>query len=465
MHSRKPLGKLSEEFLGASFGNLHLTKRLQKMAEAVMDHPSDSFPDIFNSDADLEGAYRFLGNPNVTWEKALSPHFESTTLRMKHSGTALVLHDTTDFQFSGDGDREGLGFINQTESQGFFGHFAFAVSADGSQVPLGTIGLSVLSRTGKPKRNNSSQSRLDPTKESLRWGKLVNDVEQRIAGRAEMIHVMDREADIYELLDELCAKGRRFVIRLCFDRRLSHAETFDKVSEALVGLPVFCEREVTLSRRTKYSAGRSKTRTHLARERRQAQLNFTATEVEIMRPNSVTAKYSKALKLNIVNVEELAPPEGEQKIQWKLLTTEPIETAEHVTKIVDIYRSRWVIEEYFKALKTGCNYEKRQLESLHTLLNALALFVPVAHRLLLLRTLSRTEPQISARLVLTARQIRVLSALPKLKLSQNPSVRESLLAIAQLGGHIRNNGDPGWLVIWRGYKKLLMYEIGWSAKK
>jgi IS4 transposase len=46
-----------------------------------------------------------------------------------------------------------------------------------------------------------------------------------------------------------------------------------------------------------------------------------------------------------------------------LYTSEPIDTAEQLLTIVDQYRSRWVIEEFFKALKTGCAFEKRQLES------------------------------------------------------------------------------------------------------
>jgi hypothetical protein len=47
---------------------------------------------------------------------------------------------------------------------------------------------------------------------------------------------------------------------------------------------------------------------------------------------------------------------------------------------VDCYRGRWTIEEYFKALKTGCQYERRQLETAHSLLNALAILAPVAWR-------------------------------------------------------------------------------------
>ena len=35
-----------------------------------------------------------------------------------------------------------------------------------------------------------------------------------------------------------------------------------------------------------------------------------------------------------------------------------------------------------------------------------------------------------------------------------------MLAIARLGGHIKNNGEPGWIVLGRGFQDLLLLEIG-----
>jgi hypothetical protein len=73
-------------------------------------------------------------------------------------------------------------------------------------------------------------------------------------------------------------------------------------------------------------------------------------------------------------------------------------------------------------------------------------------------------PQLPAACVLSDVQITILLALRPIKLPKTPTVREALLAIAAIGGHIKNNGDPGWLTLWRGYRKLLMYEIGWGLK-
>ena len=79
-------------------------------------------------------------------------------------------------------------------------------------------------------------------------------------------------------------------------------------------------------------------------------------------------------------------------VRWVLLTTLPVDSVEQVELVIDCYRRRWLIEEYFKAIKTGCAYEKRQLESSDTLLNALALFVPLLGVCSQLRYLARETP-------------------------------------------------------------------------
>lgn len=131
---------------------------------------------------------------------------------------------------------------------------------------------------------------------------------------------------------------------------------------------------------------------------------------------------------------------------------------------MDWYRTRWLIEEFFKALKTGCAYEKRQLTSLDTLLVALALLAPVAWQLLLLRHLASADPGASSALALTARQLQVLRASPVgAMLSPQPTTADALAAVARLGGHLRQNGPPGWAVLGRGMQKLLWMESGWAA--
>jgi 4-hydroxy-L-threonine phosphate dehydrogenase PdxA len=116
-------------------------------------------------------------------------------------------------------------------------------------------------------------------------------------------------------------------------------------------------------------------------------------------------------------------------------------------------------------LKTGCQYERRQLESAHSLLNALAVLAQVAWRLLLLRHLARHSPNRPATDALTSKQIEVLHAVAKRPIPERPTVKEAMLAVAGLGGHLPRNGDPGWLVLGRGMHDLLLLELGWRARE
>jgi len=43
---------------------------------------------------------------------------------------------------------------------------------------------------------------------------------------------------------------------------------------------------------------------------------------------------------------------------WSLITTEPIDIRAQIEFNVDAYRIRCGIEDFFKALKTGCQFER-----------------------------------------------------------------------------------------------------------
>jgi len=145
-----------------------------------------------------------------------------------------------------------------------------------------------------------------------------------------------------------------------------------------------------------------------------------------------------------------------------LVTTEPIDSVEQMFEVVDLYRTRWIIEEYFKSIKTGCAYSKRQLDSIETLLNALAITLPIAWRLLALRHLERCAPEAPVAAVLSEVQIAILQSRAKgCRWSPVPTLAEALFAVARLGGHIRSNGRPGWQVLGRGWAKLMLMEAGY----
>jgi len=447
------------EFEGAQFGDKRLNRRLEQIIEALQSQPSKGFPEALGTDVAAEGLYRFLANERVTLLRILEPHFQQTAERVLREKDALIIHDTTTFCFLGEAKRDGLCKITR-DKQGFYGHFAFAVSGGSSNQPLGALGLEVFTRTRDKGRRPTRDILDDPSRESLRWQKLVTEVANRLAGAADVIHVMDRQADGFELFDLMHKGEHRFVIRVHHDRKLAKTEQCEKLFSKLDQSEYVCEREVPLSPR-KLSRLLQNSKRRTGRNYRLATLAFRATTVEVDCPPDLRRRCLRSLNLNVVHVRELNVPQGLEPVDWKLVTTEPIESAEQILKVVDIYRKRWLIEEYFKALKTGCAYEKRQLESMTTLLNALGLLVPIAYRLLLLRSMSREDETASASLVLSESQIILLRARSRKPLPTPLTAHAALIAIAQLGGHLKSNGPPGWIVLWRGYQKLLSLEEGW----
>jgi hypothetical protein len=273
---------------------------------------------------------------------------------------------------------------------------------------------------------------------------------------------MDREADSYAIFAALSEKQRSFVIRSFQDRVLADHDEARLRAAARSARAAF-RREVPLSPRPAKPGPQGKR--HPARRLRVARLSFAATSVELPRPSDSRAAVAASIPINVVHVFEPKPPPGQPAVEWFLLTNLPVDTPEEIAFVVDCYRGRWTIEEFFKALKTGCQYERRQLESAASLLNALAILAPVAWRLLLLRHLARGDDKSQAISALTPKQLEVLRAVSRRPLPRRPSAKEAMLAVASLGGHLKSNGDPGWLVLGRGLHDLLLLELGWRARE
>jgi len=461
-----PRSSLVEEMAGGELGDQRLHERRDRLIAMLEAHPDTAFPEACADDAEVEALYRFLRNRRVSLEALVEPHVAATSARCAAMGEVLVLHDTTDLVFAGDTPRTGLVRLGKGR-HGFWLHAALAVSADGLRAPLGVLSLAPFVRHMQaPGTRKDEYARFaDPAKESRCWGDGIAAVRRRCGEDVRTIHVMDRGADSYELFAAMLAEDDRFVVRLTHDRRVITDDGAGLLHDVMARAALRGERQVRLAPRHHGDRPLQARHKYPPREGRLATLHCTAQPVTLQRPEPRTHRHlPTALSVHVVSVCEVDVPLGVEPVAWRLITTEPIDTLEQVWRIVDWYRARWVIEEFFKALKTGCAYEKRQLESLATLLVALALLAPIAWRLLLLRHLARAAPDGVATAVLSPRQLQVLHAAPTgARLGATPTLRDVLLTIARLGGHLTHNGDPGWLVLGRGMQKLLWMEAGWAA--
>jgi hypothetical protein len=462
------VARIVDQLSRAELGDPRRSRRLARLGAKLAAAPWSSIPLALEDDAEVQGAYRLANNPRVTFEAVLQPHVEATIESAQRVREVLLVHDTTDCAFPMLDPKE-LGYL-QTGKAGFRLHFTLALDGDTWRRPLGVIHAEPAFRSQRRRRKSRRVSgsvtvgRSDS--EFGRWWRGIKSSANRLAGCQRVVHVADRESDSYELMWQAIDAKQDFIFRVRVDRRSRSADvpgrSWSTVKEVVAGCEGVLEREVTLSRRKQKSApGMNKA--HPPRKGRRANLRFAATRVVIPRPQYLHDAVPATLELNLVRVIETDPPEGDAPVEWLLYTTLPVDTKDQVADIVDKYRTRWAIEEFNAALKTGCAYEARQFESRDALLTMLAVSLPIACELLWLRSRARTNPEAPATDVLTPRQIRVLGALGKRKLSARPTAEEALLAVAGLGGHLKRNGPPGWIVLYRGMHKLKAYEEGWAA--
>jgi hypothetical protein len=457
----EPLGieRLVDEVASGNFADERLTARLRRLVEGLAKDPTFSLPRAFDS-AGLEGAYRFLSNQRVTPDDILASHCTATRERCQAQETVLVVHDTTSFSYRWDGEREGLGRAlprNKASNQTFLAHFSLALKADGTRIPLGVAGFKTWTRSETPNGI-----------EYQRWEDQIRASSAALNGLANAIHVADREADDYEMFCALKRDGHRFVMRAVSNRLLDVEGEQAKLHDFFSKVDATATRAVPLSRRGS-ARDKTKDKTHPPRQSRDAQLSFAAATIELKRPKSPRPHSRLAappkLELNVVRVWEASPPEGETAVEWYLYTTEPIDTVEQLLAVVDYYRARWVIEEYIKAIKTGCDFERRQLQDYEALVNLLAVFAPIACRMLHLRSEAARAPDDSPLKIISQDELDVLRVLGRIKLTASPTTREIYFAIAALGGHIKYNGNPGWQTLAYGIEKLVTLTEGWVAAK
>lgn len=442
------------EFEGLDLGDARREARARRVIDALEQDPAASFPSTMQSVAEREAFYRFINNDEVTLPALIGPHSAQTVARMLGCmERPIVAVDKTKFMFTGEGEREGLQRVSHNK-QSLEVLVALAVGT--SRQTHGVLAAQDLEGAGKVRPEQ--------------WDGFIDEAcrEAEAAG-LQPILVMDREADIYELFHLLVQRNRDFVIRVSWDRIASELGVeADEKMRAIVGRAgVLLTRTVQLSRRADGARNTNNKRNHPARSARDAKLAVRAASMSIARPTTKKLKNLPArLTLQVVLVSEVNPPANTQPVEWLLITSLPINDTTSVEAIVDTYRRRWPVEEFFKALKSGCSFESRQLESRHALLNALGLMIPIAWRLLELRTLAEDAPSAPATIILEPDEIHVLTKLAKgVKLSEMPTVNEAMLAIAALGGHIPQNGRPGWQVLHRGFDKLRTRVDGYRLAK
>jgi hypothetical protein len=455
----------AEEQFGAC--NLHdqrRTQRLTKLAASMLCHPSGSLPEQTADMADLKAAYRLFACDGATFQAIAEPHWEQT--RRRPPGTYLVLDDTTELDF---GIRRRISGMHQTGNGGGWGfllHSALMVSEAGEEI-IGLAGQKIRYRKSAPKKENTSQ-RLKRDRESRLWGQVIDMVGPPPDG-VRWVHVMDRGADNFEVYCHCWEQRSDWVARVTQKQRKVIVPDEKKMvlNEYPKTLPLAGEYELYLRAR-----GSNRKRGPQPARTANVEVRFGAIKIPVP---SQKSPYVKRLSpapmvMWVVYATESNAPKDVEPIEWILLTSLPVESFDDAWRILGYYEKRWLIEEWHKALKSGCRVEYRQLKSKEGLERITGLFSVIAVRLLQLKSEARTNPGRPAGKIVPRPWIEMLLAARKRRKNaavMTMTIGEFYRELAKLGGFLgrKSDGEPGWITIWRGWQKLYLLIRGAELAK
>jgi hypothetical protein len=462
----------AEEFGGAELGDRRRTRRLMQVAGRLAVDPHGTLPQTFSVWSELKAAYRLLDEPDVTHQAVLAPHASRVWRECRRPGNYLFVEDTTAMDYSSHPAAKDLGPIGNGRQRGLYVHSTLAMRIDSwiaAHEPQVTIvGVAAQQCWVRTKRRGTARetwaARLARPRESQRWASVVEQVGPP-PEQARYTFVADREADIFETIRR-CQVGRwDFLIRACQARAL--ADQDGSIFDAVAAAPVVGKFRIALRSRPKRARRDKKTgkpkRVRKAHGPRVAELEVRTCTVRLRAPRGSVGS-GEPRTVHVVEAREVNAPAGDDPIHWVLLTSWPCGDESEAMRVVKSYARRWLIEEYHKAFKTGTGIEDSQLATADRLLALLAILAVVAARLLNRKLLATTRPdEMTAGEELGDVGLRVLAATFG-RPDGGWTNRTVLRSIARLGGFLarKSDGEPGWITIWRGWRRLLLMVHGFT---
>jgi hypothetical protein len=454
----------------ASFGELHFgqaalghrrrSQCLVRIASGIYRHPGGTLPAKLHQPSAYKAMDRLMNRPEVTHAAVLGPHRRRTLAQLRRrAAVVLIVHDTTELDYSGLRSIADLGPIGGGHTRGYLCHNSLAIDPQRQEV-LGLANQILHRRRHVGRKEPVRAKRERPDRESRLWVDGVAAVGPAPEG-CSWVHVADRGADTFEFLGRPWGPWDGFVMRSKVNRVIRRGHDPQGAAGYLHTyartLPLRGRREVRVSARP-------------GQPGRQAVVALSFAAVLLWPPHVCRGLYDKRpLPLWVVRVAEVSPPRGAKPLEWILLTNRPVATSEDAWQRVDWYECRWVIEEYHKAQKTGCAIEDLQFSSAGALKPMIALLSVVAVALLNLREASRRPDakERKATELVDARYVAVLSAYRYKEVRADLSLHDFFYAVARLGGHQNRKRDqrPGWLVLWRGWMALQHMVDGAEALK
>jgi hypothetical protein len=400
---------------------------------------------------------RFLGHEKVTAERIIESWSESTVAAVtgRH---VLAIQDTSEIHFHTTAQRRrGLGEIGKGNHRGVLLHPMLAVDADNGNC-LGLLSGDVWTRKGR--RTVSHDNRELSDKESQRWITTAVAAKPLLASAAMVTLLGDRESDIFALYASAAEQHYHVIARSMHDRKLAD-ET---------GLYTAINAMAPVQRRTIQLPARAQ------RPARQADLELRFGTIELARPQSKFLRHlPKSLHLAVVDVCEINADPDVEPLHWCLLTSHETASTDDAWRIVEWYKQRWIIEQFFRVLKTqGFRLEDSQIGTADRLLKLVAIAAKAAViTIQLLQARNGSQQGVST--VFNSNEIAALTALnqqleARSTRLKNPYPPDDLAwaawIIGRLGGWngYQSSKPPGPITFKNGFEYFHAVTAGWSLR-
>lgn len=439
-------------FGSSELGDTRRNDRAIDMLSQKAMHPTDSIPQGADDPAQVKGAYRFLENERVSADPLWQSLHNEAACSLAGTPQVYVLHDTTALMFPNRPATKNLGTVTGAKAEALLMHSALAVRPGGHI--LGLLHNAVWARPPKERgKTKERRKRAYEEKESIKWSRGVAEattLRDQHCPNTRFVHVMDREGDIWQLLTEMAASDDDMIIRCAQNRSVEGAHGTIRAHMAVQ--PVLERQRIDVPRKQ----GQCK---------RRATIEVRTAEVTVCAPTRISR--SETVCLRAVWVHEPSPPEGVKPLDWLLWTTLPVGTAKEALTVVLAYRLRWRIEDFHLALKSGCRIEDSQLRTADRIETWLVFCCAVAVRLLQLTHWARSAPDDSCLEVLNDLEWRLLWAhhhrRPVPRGQPPPTMREAVLMLGRLGGHLGRKGDgmPGVRCLWKAWTRFELLVEGY----
>jgi hypothetical protein len=435
--------------------------------ESIRAHQTVIIRQISRNRAEQIAYYRYLENEQVTLSelvRSLSDHCQQQ-VRGRH---ILSISDTSEINLQAHHGRlkpEGLGVVGNNKDVGFFIHPTLVLDAENG-FPLGISNVQLWTRASDHDNKHQRNYAKLPIeqKESYKWLASAERSQRCFeGGEARLVtHIGDREADLYEEWATVPDRYNHVLVRVHQDRRLFGQP--QSLYAYLSAQP--CQGTYSVQVMADPRHGRTA---------REALLGVCCTSVQIQRPDKLKGEdYPPSIKLYAVEAKEVNPPDGQDPIHWRLMTTHPVVAIEQALQVIQWYCWRWWIEQLFATLKlAGLDIEATQLESIGAIQRLTLLALSVAVKTLQM-TEGRDNPDIPASVAFCDQQQQCLAQLAptlqgRTQKQQNPYPLTSLpwatWFIARLGGWsgYRSQRPPGIPTLVNGLRRFEAIFIGWKT--